>query len=139
VGPILDTVVVSHAVVGASCEESERRVNMGLLHPFTVRVRTYYFSSSVVRPQGYKVGGHPCPHLCPLAQTPIASFPASEKRERERETREHFWGLESVASSPLSNYGKVGLDSFRDHTGPPAGPREPRVHDADRARDLSCA
>jgi hypothetical protein len=32
VGPILDTIVVSHAVVvGTSCEESERHVNMGSL------------------------------------------------------------------------------------------------------------
>jgi hypothetical protein len=31
VGPVLDTVVVSHAVVGTSWEELGRHVNMGLL------------------------------------------------------------------------------------------------------------
>jgi hypothetical protein len=34
-GPVLDMVVVSRAVVGASYEELGRRVNMGLPHPFT--------------------------------------------------------------------------------------------------------
>jgi hypothetical protein len=32
VGPILDTIIVSHDVMGTSCEELERHVNMGLLH-----------------------------------------------------------------------------------------------------------
>jgi hypothetical protein len=47
---ILDTVVISHAVVGASCEELGRHVNMGLLHPFTVPVRARNFASLVVTP-----------------------------------------------------------------------------------------
>jgi hypothetical protein len=32
VGPILDTVVISHAVEGTSCEELGRHVNMGLIY-----------------------------------------------------------------------------------------------------------
>jgi hypothetical protein len=35
VGPVLDMVVVSRAVVGTSCEELGWCVIMGLLHPFT--------------------------------------------------------------------------------------------------------
>jgi hypothetical protein len=35
VQPILDMVAVSCAIVGASCEELGRCVNMGLLRPFT--------------------------------------------------------------------------------------------------------
>jgi hypothetical protein len=35
-GLILDIVIVSRAVVGTSCEELGRRVNMGLLRPFTM-------------------------------------------------------------------------------------------------------
>jgi hypothetical protein len=77
-GPILDMVAISHAVVGASCEELERCVNMGLLHPFTAPVRAHYFASSAVTPQGYKPGAHAHayvlshellspPRLCPYA------------------------------------------------------------------------
>jgi hypothetical protein len=35
VGPVLDTTIVSCAIVGVLCEELGRRVNMGLLRPFT--------------------------------------------------------------------------------------------------------
>jgi hypothetical protein len=35
VGPVLDMVVISHVLVGTSCEELEWCVNMGLLCPFT--------------------------------------------------------------------------------------------------------
>jgi hypothetical protein len=66
-GPILDTFTVSHDVVGMSSEELERCVNMGLLCPFTAPVRARRFTSSVVTPQGYKAGGHPCTNLHPLA------------------------------------------------------------------------
>jgi hypothetical protein len=34
-GPILDMVIVSRAIVGMLCEELGRHVNMGLLQPFT--------------------------------------------------------------------------------------------------------
>jgi hypothetical protein len=93
-GLVLDTVVVSHAIVGISCEESGRRVNMGLLQ----LARAHCFTS-VVTPQSYKVGGLPCASLRPLAQAPIASSPPfiCLKRERERD-KGNFWGLESVAS-----------------------------------------
>jgi hypothetical protein len=74
----------------------------------------------------------------------LVPFPVLEKRERkhtqrEIKTGENFWGLESVASPPLSNYGIAGLDPFRDHAGTPAAPHEPGVHDGDRACDLPCA
>jgi hypothetical protein len=61
-GPIWDTIALSRSVVDASCEEFGRRVNMGLLR----LVRAHRFASSVIPPQGYKAGGHPCAHLCTL-------------------------------------------------------------------------
>jgi hypothetical protein len=66
-GPILDTVAISHARVGTSCEELGSRVNMSLLHPFTMPTRARYFASSVVTPRGYKARGCPCTYLRPLA------------------------------------------------------------------------
>jgi hypothetical protein len=57
---------------------------MGLLRPFTLPIRTCRFASSIVIVRAYKAGGHPCEHLRALAQTPIASIRALEKRERER-------------------------------------------------------
>jgi hypothetical protein len=83
-GPVLDTVVVSHDVVGASCEKLGWHVNMCLLHPFTVPIRARLFTSSVVTPQGYKVGGLPCANLRPLAQPPIVSSPPSLRLKRKR-------------------------------------------------------
>jgi hypothetical protein len=57
VEPILDTVDVSRSiVVGRTCEESRRRVNVGLL----CLARDRSFAYSVVTPRGYKTGGHPC-------------------------------------------------------------------------------
>jgi hypothetical protein len=67
--PILDMVAVSHAIVVTSCKELGWHVNMGLLH----LVRGYRFASFVVTLWCYKAGGRPCAHLCPLAQTLIAS------------------------------------------------------------------
>jgi hypothetical protein len=49
-GPILDTVVVSHDVVVALCKEWEWHINLCLLRPFTVFVRAHRFASSVVTP-----------------------------------------------------------------------------------------
>jgi hypothetical protein len=80
VGPILDTVDVSHFVMGTLCEELGRHVNMGLLH--LVRAQ----------PWGYKAGGYPCAHLHPLTQTPIASFPVPENREIKKE-RERYGSM----------------------------------------------
>jgi hypothetical protein len=65
-GPVLDTVSISHTVVGTSREEMERHVNMGLLFPFTMLVRARRFASSVLTLRGYKDGGRPCTHLHPL-------------------------------------------------------------------------
>jgi hypothetical protein len=48
VGPILDTVVVSRDVEGASCEELGWHLNSCLLRPFTTSVRAHRFASSVV-------------------------------------------------------------------------------------------
>jgi hypothetical protein len=67
VGPILDMAIVSGDVVGTSCEELGRHVNMGLLHPFIVPVRACHFASLVVTPRGYKIGSCPCANLLPLA------------------------------------------------------------------------
>jgi hypothetical protein len=66
-GAILNTVVVSHDVAGVSCEELGWHVNMCLLHPFTMPVMAYRFTSSVVTPRGHKVGNRPCVNLHPLA------------------------------------------------------------------------
>jgi hypothetical protein len=65
-GPILDMFTISRDVAGTSCKDSERHVNMGLLHPFTVSARAHRFTSLVVTPLGYKAGDHPCVNLCPL-------------------------------------------------------------------------
>jgi hypothetical protein len=81
-GPILDTIAVSHDVTGASCEELVWCVNMCLLHPFTVPVRAHHFASSVVTPWGYKTGGHPCANLRPLTRSPVTSSPMVEKKEK---------------------------------------------------------
>jgi hypothetical protein len=136
--PILDTVIISRVVVGTSCEELRRRVNMGLLR----LVRAHHFASSVVTQWGYKAGGRPCTHLCPLAQTLVASSPLSLRLKIQKDryrNRVKFWGLESATSPSLSNHGGAGLDPFRNHTGAPAGPHKPGVHDGGRVRNLSCA
>jgi hypothetical protein len=84
-GPILNTVVVSHDVAGVSCEELGWHVNMCLLHPFTMPVMACHFTSSVVTPRGHKVGNRPCVNLHPLARSPIASSLPSLWLERNRE------------------------------------------------------
>jgi hypothetical protein len=93
---------------------------MALLHPFTMPVRVCRIASSIVTLWGYKVGDHPSAHLHPLARNSIAFSPPSLclKRERKKNkdiyiyiymnTGENFWGLESIASPSLSNYGSAG-------------------------------
>jgi hypothetical protein len=108
VGPILDTVVISHAiVVGTMCVESGRPVNMGLLH----LVRARCFASSVVTPQGNK--SQKLPLRTPtsshtISRCLLASLIVPEKRERENE-RVGFRGLEGIASPSLSNHGQKRL------------------------------
>jgi hypothetical protein len=85
VRPILDTVDISHAViVGTTCEESGRCVDVGLL----CLIRAHRFASSVLTSRGYKVGDRPCPPLRSLTRTPIDSSLPSLCLKRERETRE---------------------------------------------------
>jgi hypothetical protein len=67
VGPILDTVTVSHDVAGVSGDELGWHVNMCLLRPFAALVRARHFASSAVTTWGYKAGGCPYANLCPLA------------------------------------------------------------------------
>jgi hypothetical protein len=55
VGPILDTVVVSHEAEGTVCEELGKHVNMGLLWLLLRLVRAHCLGSSVVTLWGYKV------------------------------------------------------------------------------------
>jgi hypothetical protein len=123
-GPILDTVVITYAIiVGASCEELGRCVNVGLLH----LVRVHRFASLVVTPWGYK--SRRSPYWTPTSSHTnfyclLASFLVLEKGERERERerereggrerkhRGNFWGLESFASPSLTNYGRIRLDPF---------------------------
>jgi hypothetical protein len=78
-------IAIYRVVVGASCEELERHVNMDLLHPFTMPIRACHFASLIVTHQGYKAGGRPCAHICPLARTLIASSHPSLCLKRERE------------------------------------------------------
>jgi hypothetical protein len=127
-GPILDTVVITYAIiVGASCEELGRCVNVGLLH----LVRVHRFASLVVTPWGYK--SRRSPYWTPTSSHTnfcclLASFLVLEKGEKERERereregereggrerkhRGNFWGLESFASPSLTNYGRIRLDPF---------------------------
>jgi hypothetical protein len=88
VGPILDTIAVSGAVVGASCVELERCVNMDLLHLFTVSITACCLASFVLTPWGYKAGYRPCTHICSLARIPVSSSPPSLCLKRQRENRE---------------------------------------------------
>jgi hypothetical protein len=85
VGPILDKVVVSHDVEGASCEELGWRVNSYLLDPFTAPVRACRLDASVVAPRDYKASGCACANLCPLTQPSIVSLPASLWLKRKRD------------------------------------------------------
>jgi hypothetical protein len=62
-GPILDTVVVSHDVAGTSCEELGWRANMCLLYPFNAHVRAGRFASLVATPWGYEVRDRSCANL----------------------------------------------------------------------------
>jgi hypothetical protein len=137
-GPILDMVVVSYYVEGASCEELGWCLNSCLLHPFTVPVRAYRFASSVVTPQDYKAGGRICLNLRPLARPPIAPPPSLQlKRKRDREvdleTRERVVELMGCCFSFPS---KPWLDRIGGHTRAPAKPHESRVYDGSRAHDL---
>jgi hypothetical protein len=134
-GPILNTVVVSHTIVGTSCEELRRRVNMGLL--CLVRARLF---ASVVIPRGYKRWWPP---LCTCRSSRknschlLTSLPTDEKRDIE--IGENFRSVENVVSPSLSNYGRIGLNPIRDHTVAPTGPRELGVHDGGGTCNLSCA
>jgi hypothetical protein len=92
-GPILDMVVVCHAVVaGAMCEESGWRVNMGLL----CLVRACSFMSSVVTPWGYK--SRRSPLRTPTSSRTIhhsilTSFPTPKEREWEKKRENKKGGL----------------------------------------------
>jgi hypothetical protein len=82
---ILDIVVVSHNVEGASYEESRWHANSFLLHLFTVSAKTCCFASSVVTPRGYKADDCSC--VQPMSSHMIshhlpAFFPEAEKKER---------------------------------------------------------
>jgi hypothetical protein len=85
-GPILDTIIVSHGVAGASSEELGWHVNMCLLCPFTASVRAHRFANSVITPWGYKTGSRSCANLHPLTQPPISSSPPFLHLKRKRGT-----------------------------------------------------
>jgi hypothetical protein len=115
-------------VVGTSCEELQRHVNMWLLHPFTALVRAHHFAFLVVTPWGYKASGRPCGNLCLLARTPVASSSPSLglKRKRGREidleTGEKLLSLQGATSPSLLNNGRAGLDPIGGYAGTPTGP-----------------
>jgi hypothetical protein len=103
-GPILDTVIISCSVVGTSCEEYVRQVNLGLL----CMQGPHHFASSVITPWGYKAGDCPCTHLHPLAITLITSFSVLQKREIDRSRNKgKFLGRRERCFSILSNYGRT--------------------------------
>jgi hypothetical protein len=88
VGPILDTVSISHNVEGTSFEELGRCINSCLLHLFTTHVRVRHCASSVVTPRGYKASCHP--YAQPISSRMIsyrlpASFPTLLKIKRDGE------------------------------------------------------
>jgi hypothetical protein len=143
-GPILDMIVVSHDVEGVSCEELGWHVNSCLLGHFTAPARARRFASSVVTPRGYKAGGrsyvqHTSSHM--ISHRLLASFPTTEKKEREREgnksrNKRELLSLHGVASPSLLNHGGVGLIHVIGHARTPAKPCESGVYDGGRACDL---
>jgi hypothetical protein len=84
-------------------EESERHVNVGLLHPLLCFARARCFASSAMILQGYKSEQMPLCTLtscCTISYFLLKFFLAS-KRERERRKRD-FWGFrECCFSFPL--------------------------------------
>jgi hypothetical protein len=76
-GLVLDTVVVSRDVEGASYEEMGWCVNSCLLCLFTTSIRAHLFVSSVVTPWGYKAGNRPYVNLRPLSRPPTITSPPS--------------------------------------------------------------
>jgi hypothetical protein len=76
-GPILDTVVISHDVEGVSCEELGWHINSCLLCLFVVPTRAQHLASSVVTPRAIKLMAAPMRKLRHLAQSPIVSLPPS--------------------------------------------------------------
>jgi hypothetical protein len=85
------------------CEESERHVNVGLLHPLLCFARARCFAFSAMILQGYKSEQMPLCTLtscCTISYFLLKFFLAS-KRERERRKRD-FWGFrECCFSFPL--------------------------------------
>jgi hypothetical protein len=110
-GPILDTVVITYAIiVGASCEELGRCVNVGLLH----LVRVHRFASLVVTPWGYK--SRRSPYWTPTSSHTnfcclLASFLVLEKGEKERE-RERERGRERGREGEKTQGQFLGLGEF---------------------------
>jgi hypothetical protein len=84
-GPILDMVVISHDVEGASCGESRWCINSCLLPLFIALATARRFASSVVTPWGYKASGRSYAQF--ISSRTIShrlhdSFPTAEKKER---------------------------------------------------------
>jgi hypothetical protein len=73
-GRILDTVVVSHAIVmGMTCEELGRRINMGLLRFYYALKGPIALPPRLLHHGAIKMNGRPHAPLCPLAQAVVAS------------------------------------------------------------------
>jgi hypothetical protein len=145
VGPVLDTVAVSHDVEGMSYEESEWCINSFLLCLFTTLAKPSRIATLIVKPRGYKAGSrsyaqHTSFHM--ISHRLPTSFPMAEK-ERNRKTNleigEGCWAYKCVASPSLLNHGKVGLDRAGGHAREPAKPCESGVYDGGGAHVLMCA
>jgi hypothetical protein len=121
----------------------------GLPRPLLRLVRACRFTFLVVTPRGYKSKWSPL--RTPTSSHTIhsslfTSFPVAMERGRERErqkTRKEkrrkegcYWVLGYVDAPSLSSHGGTRLEPFQGHTGSPAKPREPRVHDSYKAHGL---
>jgi hypothetical protein len=141
-GPISDTVVVSHNVEGASYQELGWHINSFLLHPFTTPAKISRFASSVVTRQSYKIGGQTYTH--PTSSRSIshhlpASLPTAKKKERLRNKSKNRRGLlrlQGDASPSFLNHGRIGLDHVRSHERAPTKSHESGIYDSGEAHNL---
>jgi hypothetical protein len=65
----------------------------------------------------------------------LTSFPASEKKEREKEGKWRFLGFRERSFFTLEPW-RTRLDPFQGYTGSLAKPHDLEVHDGDGARSL---
>jgi hypothetical protein len=142
VGPILDTVAISHDVEGVLYKESGWRINSFLLRLFAAPALPSRFASWVVTPLGYKAGSRS--YVQPMSSRTIShhlptSFHTTEKKDRWRNrSRNRTWllSLHGVASPFLLIHGGVGLDHVGGYARASKKPCELGICDGGGARVL---